>query len=185
MYNSYENLTLTFYFKEHFLRVPLVDKSKKESTKMKLICFEKLIKANEGRKDIQNSVWQKIEPFFGSFCTNKENEAVNKYRNVSNLTTEVTNNNYRKLYEEIGGTTMSQTLSAAKYAFILTIVSNYLVKVNNSVLEWNPSDVSVMKYTNPKEKGSNVGWSQAELDYYTNHFMQESKYRKILAKNFF
>ena len=63
MYNSYENLTLTFYFKEHFLRVPLVDKSKKESTKMKLICFEKLIKANEGRKDIQHSVWKKDELF--------------------------------------------------------------------------------------------------------------------------
>ena len=132
----------------------------------------------EGRQEVvRKDKWSIVEPFFGSFCREKELKSLKEYRNASNLENNAMKNNYENLYKEIGGTTMSKCLSKEKYAFIITCLHNYLTDDNNQDIQWNTEE---SRFTSKHEKSKGAGWTQEGLDFYMSKLKEESKYRKLI-----
>ena len=148
---------------------------------MKLISLEKIVQ--EGRK-VKNPHWDRVKPLFASFCTKKEEESIRMYRQASNLSYNLSFNNYRKIFQEVKGTTMTDKISAPKFSFMLTVIHNYLISDANSALEWKPDNVEKFRFTNIKQRGAQAGWSQDGLDFYMDKLKEEINFRKEMNKKF-
>ena len=163
---------------DFFLKVPIEEKSVNESKKTKLLCLQKLTQTG---RDMTGNQWSKILPIFASFCTKKEEESANNYRNAGNLSATVSKNNYESIFKELRGKSLTDILSSAKFAFIVTIIHNNLIKENTS-LTWKPMDTAKLRFTGPKQRGGTGGWAQEGFDFYLEKYQDESKYRKAMLK---
>ena len=134
-----------------------------------------------GRQEVdRRNKWFIVEPFFGSFCREKEMKSIKEYRTASNLENNAMKNNYENLYKEIGGTTMSKCLSRAKYAFIITCVHNYLTDDKDNDIQWNTEK---SRFTSKYDRSKGAGWTQEGLDFYVSKLKEETKYRRLIDEH--
>ena len=166
---------------DYFLKIPIIGKNANESKKIKLASLEKVVM---GGRNVTPSHWIKVLPLFASFCTKKEKESAKNYRNASNLSSNLCANTYDLVYRELDGKTLSETLTAAKLAFIITIIHNHLVREEHNSLEWKPTDPSLLRFTGPKQRGGTGGWAQEGLDFFIQKVKEEHTYRKEIRKKF-
>ena len=177
-------MLLTTYQKflptDNFLKIPLKGESINESKHIKLLCMEKLTQSG---RNINKNHWSKVLPIFASFCTKKEKESTQLYRNASNLSATLSKNDFEIIFKELNGKTLASMLSSAKISFIITVIHNYLVKENN-ILVWKPMNPSLLRFTGPKQRGGTGGWAQEGLDFYLKKYHEENSYRKEISKKY-
>ena len=84
------------------------------------------------------------------------------YRQASNLASITKVSHLTKIYKEIRGKTISECISAAKFAFLLTVLHNNITN-ENQIYAWKPAEP---RFTNTSMKGGVSGWPQEGLDFY-------------------
>jgi len=105
-----------------------------------------------------------------------------RYRSASNLSNKKKGGYDRYFGDQLDGKILGELLSVPKFAFIVTIVHNNLVREDNEEggnnIIWRPSDTTKLRFTNPTEVAKTGGWSQAGLDFFLLTMEVEKQARK-------
>ena len=145
--------------------------------RIKLQALKRLV--SDGR-NCGSVCWNKCLPLIASFCTQKEHHSQMTYRQASNLASITKVSHLTKIYKEIRGKTISECISAAKFAFLLTVLHNNITN-ENQIYAWKPAEP---RFTNTSMKGGVSGWPQEGLDFYIEKLRQEMQYREELNKKY-
>ena len=132
-------------------------------------------------------------PLLASFCLEKEKKALENYKVGSNLSGKEAAN-YGKFFSVLKGKNLSSCMSAAKLAFIMVIIENYLIETTTQnekgevqkIYTWQtPGAITDdLKYTNHSGNKDNSGWSQSGLDRFYELQKREREHRQEMKEDY-